>query len=147
MALLSATADEEKADRKAMSCRCGRMPPSNLRELKAMIAKKQVVFPGERKRVMRAILDHPEIIAFGTATSIAAACGVSSATVVRLAGSPRIQEVPRFQESVSRSSERNARLTATDAPLASSITMTPAPCMLLAGGWHIHALTAILARA
>ncbi|MDE3801800.1 MurR/RpiR family transcriptional regulator [Sinorhizobium meliloti] len=86
MALLSATADEEKADRKAMSCRCGRMPPSNLRELKAMIAKKQVVFPGERKRVMRAILDHPEIIAFGTATSIAAACGVSSATVVRLAG-------------------------------------------------------------
>ncbi|RVH38732.1 MurR/RpiR family transcriptional regulator [Sinorhizobium meliloti] len=86
MALPPATADEEKADCKAMSCRCGRMPPSNLRELKAMIAKKQVVFPGGRKRVMRAILDHPEIIAFGTATSIANECGVSTATVVRLAG-------------------------------------------------------------
>jgi DNA-binding MurR/RpiR family transcriptional regulator len=85
MALPSATTEQEKADRNAMSCRSGRMPPSNLRELKAMIAKKQVVFPGERKRVMRAILDHPEIIAFGTATSIAAACGVSTATVVRLA--------------------------------------------------------------
>ena len=86
MALLSATAEEKETDRKAMSCRRGRMPPSNLRELKTMIAKKEVVFPGERKRVMRAILDHPDIIAFGTATSIADECGVSTATVVRLAG-------------------------------------------------------------
>lgn len=86
MALLSATAEEKETDRKAMSCRRGRMPPSNLRELKTMIAKKEVIFAGERKRVMRAILDHPDIIAFGTATSIADECGVSTATVVRLAG-------------------------------------------------------------
>lgn len=146
MALLSATAEEKETDRKAMSCRSGRVPPSNLRELKAMIAKKEVVFPGERKRVMRAILDHPDIIAFGTATSIADECGVSTATVVRLAGHLGFR---KFRDFVSRSSERNARLAATDAPLASPITMIPGRACppLLAGGWRIHAWTVILVRA
>ena len=62
-----------------------RIPPASLRELKFMIARKEVVFPGELGRVMRAVLDRPETIAFGTVTSVAAACGVSPTTVVRLA--------------------------------------------------------------
>lgn len=62
-----------------------RCPPSSLYELKSMIARRKVVFPGELERVMRAILDQPEFIAFGTAASIAGRCGVSRTTVVRLA--------------------------------------------------------------
>ncbi|RVH90099.1 MurR/RpiR family transcriptional regulator [Sinorhizobium medicae] len=70
---------------KAQARRESRTPPSNLYELKSMIAKREVVFPGELERVMRAVLDQPEFIAFSTATSIAGKCGVSRTTVVRLA--------------------------------------------------------------
>ncbi|HXV25787.1 MAG TPA: MurR/RpiR family transcriptional regulator [Alphaproteobacteria bacterium] len=60
--------------------------PTDMLELKEMIAKKHVVFPSELERVMRAALDRPDIIAFGTSRSIADLCGVSPSTVVRLSG-------------------------------------------------------------
>ncbi|TFE93232.1 hypothetical protein B5M44_25500 [Shinella sumterensis] len=50
-----------------------------------MIARKDVVFPQELERLMRAALDRPDIVAFGTSSSIAELFGVSTTTVIRLA--------------------------------------------------------------
>jgi DNA-binding MurR/RpiR family transcriptional regulator len=51
-----------------------------------MIAAKSIVFPDQVESVLRKALAEPELIAFGSTYSVAAACSVSQTTVVRLAG-------------------------------------------------------------
>jgi len=58
------------------------MPSVN--KLKEKIAKREIVFPGALEKTMRTVLLHPEIVAFGSAKSVAALCSVSSSTVFRL---------------------------------------------------------------
>jgi DNA-binding MurR/RpiR family transcriptional regulator len=60
--------------------------PKNFSELRSMIATKSVIFPDQVKSVVRKALAEPELIAFGSTYSVAAACSVSQTTVVRLAG-------------------------------------------------------------
>lgn len=59
--------------------------PATLKELKAMIVSKTVIIPERMKRVARLGMERPELIAFGSAASIAEASGVSPATVCRTA--------------------------------------------------------------
>ncbi|WEX86693.1 transcriptional regulator [Sinorhizobium garamanticum] len=61
------------------------MPPKSLLELNLLIASRKIILPPRLERVLRGTLANPDIVAFGTARSVAAACSVSSTTVVRLA--------------------------------------------------------------
>ncbi|NTG51554.1 MurR/RpiR family transcriptional regulator [Agrobacterium rhizogenes] len=62
-----------------------RRPPATLQELKCLIAKRQIVFPGSLEQVVRQIIERPEMIAFESAAAIARNCKVSQTTVHRLA--------------------------------------------------------------
>jgi hypothetical protein len=57
-------------------------PPLRCAELKAMIATRRVVLPLQMELVARLALERPEVVAFGTITSIATATSVSPTTVV-----------------------------------------------------------------
>lgn len=59
-------------------------PPKSLLELKCLIAKRGIVFPGRLERVARQVLTEPELVAFGSAAMIARKCDVSETTVLRL---------------------------------------------------------------
>jgi DNA-binding MurR/RpiR family transcriptional regulator len=53
--------------------------------LKGMIASRRITLPEQQEQVARMALAKPDLIAFGTAGSIAAECSVSPSTVVRTA--------------------------------------------------------------
>lgn len=57
----------------------------DLDEVKRRILDRRLVFPGQLEWVMRRLLGQPDMVAFGTVRSVAAACGVSQTTVVRVA--------------------------------------------------------------
>jgi len=59
--------------------------PTNLSELKNLIAARSIVFTCQSERVARLALEKPEAIAFGTVQSIAAECAVAPTTVSRAA--------------------------------------------------------------
>ncbi|MER8429223.1 MurR/RpiR family transcriptional regulator [Mesorhizobium caraganae] len=59
--------------------------PTTIAELKDMIVATRLSLPEQQERVARTALAHPEIVAFGTAQSLADRCGVSPSTVVRVA--------------------------------------------------------------
>lgn len=59
--------------------------PTTVAELKDMIVATGLSLPEQQERVARAALAHPEIVAFGTAQSLADRCVVSPSTVVRVA--------------------------------------------------------------
>ncbi|WP_248448611.1 transcriptional regulator [Sinorhizobium meliloti] len=60
--------------------------PKNLSDLRSMIAARSVIFPDLVESVVRKALAEPELIAFGSTYSVAAACSVSQTTVVRVSG-------------------------------------------------------------
>ncbi|WEX74731.1 transcriptional regulator [Sinorhizobium numidicum] len=74
------------------------MPPKSLSELKQIIASRKLVLPPQLERVLRGTLAKPDIVAFGTARSVAAACSVSSTTVVRLASLLGFRTFKQFRE-------------------------------------------------
>lgn len=58
-------------------------PPASFDELKRAIACRDVTFPFRVENVAKRVLAKPELIAFGSTTSIANDCGVSTSTVMR----------------------------------------------------------------
>ncbi|UFW67474.1 RpiR family transcriptional regulator (plasmid) [Rhizobium laguerreae] len=58
-------------------------PPASFEELKSAIACRHVTFPLRVENVAKRVLAKPELMAFGSATSIADDCGVSVSTVMR----------------------------------------------------------------
>lgn len=58
--------------------------PTTVAELKDMIVATGLSLPEQQERVARTALAYPEIVAFGTAQSLANRCGVSPSTVVRV---------------------------------------------------------------
>ncbi|MBM2709965.1 MurR/RpiR family transcriptional regulator [Mesorhizobium caraganae] len=59
--------------------------PSDVSDLKGMIASRTITLPEQQEQVARMALAKPDVIAFGTVSSIAAECSVSPSTVVRAA--------------------------------------------------------------
>ncbi|MEI3855756.1 MULTISPECIES: MurR/RpiR family transcriptional regulator [Ensifer] len=59
--------------------------PGDVTELRAMFASKDVTLPKQLERVARMALAKPDLVAFGSARSVATACSVSPTTVTRLA--------------------------------------------------------------
>jgi DNA-binding MurR/RpiR family transcriptional regulator len=57
----------------------------NIRDLKQLIAERRIDFRPVPGQAMRLLLSKPEIIAFGSLTSVAQACSVSGTTIIRLA--------------------------------------------------------------
>lgn len=57
----------------------------SIADLKQRIAGGGVSFPDRQKSAMRRLLNSPDIVAFGTVQSVAAACDVSQTTIVRAA--------------------------------------------------------------
>lgn len=58
-------------------------PPASFEELKRAIACRDLTFPLRVENVAKRVLAKPELLAFGSATSIANDCGVSASTVKR----------------------------------------------------------------
>ncbi len=61
----------------------GAAAPS-IEALKEKILRRELTFPGVFEHIMRMLLHHPDIVAFGTAKSVAASCDVSNSTFLRL---------------------------------------------------------------
>ncbi|WP_286161687.1 MurR/RpiR family transcriptional regulator [Sinorhizobium sp. NFACC03] len=59
--------------------------PGDVTELRGMFASKDVMLPKQLERVARMALAKPDLVAFGSARSVATACSVSATTVTRLA--------------------------------------------------------------
>nr|WP_052035630.1 MurR/RpiR family transcriptional regulator [Sinorhizobium americanum] len=60
-------------------------PPTDVTELKGMFASRALKLPKQLEQVARVALVRPDLIAFGSARSIAVACSVSPTSVTRLA--------------------------------------------------------------
>lgn len=60
-------------------------PPTDVTELKGMFASRALKLPKQLEQVARLALARPDVVAFGSARSIAVACSVSPTTVARLA--------------------------------------------------------------
>jgi DNA-binding MurR/RpiR family transcriptional regulator len=60
-------------------------PPEDYHHLKRLIASRQLTFPNQLEQIARLALDHPELIAFDSARTVASKCGVSSTSVNRFA--------------------------------------------------------------
>ncbi|ULR47404.1 hypothetical protein [Rhizobium sp. K102] len=58
--------------------------PQTFQELKQSIAEGRIFFPNQVEQVARRMLEHPEMVAFESAASVAKKCGVSQTTVIRL---------------------------------------------------------------
>ncbi|PBC01350.1 MurR/RpiR family transcriptional regulator [Mesorhizobium sp. WSM3860] len=59
--------------------------PRNLDEIKAAIAKRDVMLPRAMEHVAREVFRKPEMVAFDSASEIARRCHVGTSTVSRLA--------------------------------------------------------------
>ncbi|WP_457580949.1 MurR/RpiR family transcriptional regulator [Ensifer canadensis] len=59
--------------------------PGDVTELRGMFASKDLTLPRQLERVARMALAKPDLVAFGSARSVATACSVSPTTVTRLA--------------------------------------------------------------
>ncbi|HEY0122630.1 MAG TPA: RpiR family transcriptional regulator [Rhizobium sp.] len=58
-------------------------PPSSFADLKKAVVARRVIFPRLVESVAKKVIEHPELMAFDSAPSIARACGVSTSTVMR----------------------------------------------------------------
>jgi hypothetical protein len=63
------------------------IPPANFEELKSAIACRHITFPLCVENVAKRVLAKPELMAFGSTTSIANDCGVSVSTAITPSGS------------------------------------------------------------
>ena len=59
--------------------------PGDVTELRGMVASRTLRLPRQLEQVARKALARPDLIAFGSARSVASACSVSPTTVTRLA--------------------------------------------------------------
>lgn len=59
--------------------------PDDVAELRGLFASGAVRLPAQLERVARTALAKPDLVAFGSARSVATACSVSPTTVARLA--------------------------------------------------------------
>ncbi|NLS20022.1 MurR/RpiR family transcriptional regulator [Rhizobium sp. P40RR-XXII] len=71
--------------------------PESIGELKAMIVRSRLRLPEQQERVARAILARPDIVAFGTISSVASTCVVSPSTVVRVANALGFETFKEFK--------------------------------------------------
>ncbi|PND17977.1 transcriptional regulator [Ensifer sp. MMN_5] len=60
-------------------------PPIDVTELKDMFASRSLRLPKQLEQVARLALARPDVVAFGSARSIAVVCSVSPTSVTRLA--------------------------------------------------------------
>jgi hypothetical protein len=51
--------------------------------LKDKILRRELIFPGVFQHIMRTLLHHPDIVAFGTTKSVAGSCAVSTIADMR----------------------------------------------------------------
>ena len=72
--------------------------PTNVSELKQLIVATGLRLPEQQERVARLALAHPEIVAFGTAHSLASRCVVSPSTVVRVANALGFASFKEFRQ-------------------------------------------------
>ncbi|NTE84538.1 MurR/RpiR family transcriptional regulator [Agrobacterium tumefaciens] len=72
--------------------------PTSLSELKQFIVATGRRLPEQQERVALLVLAHPEIVAFGTAHSVADHCVVSPSTVVRVANALRFESFKEFRQ-------------------------------------------------
>ncbi|ABC91136.1 hypothetical conserved protein [Rhizobium etli CFN 42] len=71
--------------------------PSDIGELKSMIVAAGLRLPEQQERVARIALVRPEMIAFGTISSVAIECHVSPSTVARVATSLGFDSFKEFK--------------------------------------------------
>ncbi|ENN84923.1 hypothetical protein RHSP_83084 [Rhizobium freirei PRF 81] len=71
--------------------------PNDVRELKGMIAAAGLRLPEQQERVARVALARPDIVAFGTISSLANECVVSPSTVVRMANALGFETFKEFK--------------------------------------------------
>ncbi|MDF0699421.1 MurR/RpiR family transcriptional regulator [Rhizobium sp. MC63] len=72
--------------------------PTSISELKQFIVATGLRLPEQQERVARLALAHPEIVAFGTAHSLADRCMVSPSTVVRVANALGFESFKEFRQ-------------------------------------------------
>jgi DNA-binding MurR/RpiR family transcriptional regulator len=58
--------------------------PRTLQQLKKLIAQGEIQFPPQLERVVKRMLEEPDLIAFESAATVAKECSVSQTTVTRL---------------------------------------------------------------
>lgn len=58
-------------------------PPSDVAAIRQVILARRHDFTGQVEQVLKVSLERPQLVAFGTETSLAAECGVAQATVLR----------------------------------------------------------------
>jgi len=63
------------------------MPTSTLsvEDIKVRIITREIILPAALKQAMQVLLQDPDLVAFGTAKSVAVSCSVSTSSVHRLA--------------------------------------------------------------
>jgi DNA-binding MurR/RpiR family transcriptional regulator len=72
--------------------------PQDINQLKGLVARRVVNLSDQQELVARALFANPEMIAFGSASSIATACNVSPSTVVRVAKAFGFEAFRDFRE-------------------------------------------------
>lgn len=77
------TLNQATNERACEGFRHGVSAPS-VTNLKMLILKRELAFSGVLESVLRFLLHRPDRIAFGSAKSVAAECGVSASTIHRL---------------------------------------------------------------
>ncbi|MGY5810037.1 MurR/RpiR family transcriptional regulator [Rhizobium sp. LEGMi198b] len=71
--------------------------PKSVSELKGMIVAAGLRLPEQQERVARTALARPDIVAFGTISSLASECVVSPSTVMRVAGALGFDNFKEFK--------------------------------------------------
>lgn len=105
------------------------LPPKSLAELRLIIASRKLVLPRQLEYILRGAMCKPELVAFGTARSIARACSVSPTTVVRLSrflGFASFHEFRRLfrehlKERIARNRDTRERYVGGDVPCVAAL--------------------------
>ncbi len=85
-------------------------PPTDVIELKGMFASRSLRLPKQLEQVARLALARPDVIAFGSARSIAAVCSVSPHLGHAPCYRPWLRQFPGFQVVLSTASKENCEL-------------------------------------
>ena len=88
---------------------CSGTPPQSLAEMISLVAARRVPVSPKTEAVLRFAFEHPEDVAFLTASRLSLACGVSTATVFRTCSSFGFGNYHDFRE-VFRSYVKGCRL-------------------------------------
>lgn len=72
--------------------------PQSIAEVKNTIVATKLRLPQQQEHVARTVLAHPEIVAFGTARSVADRCVVSPSTVNRVVTALGFEHFKEFRQ-------------------------------------------------